>query len=630
MEIFCRNVPQHTQDKHLTKGFRPYLTQFGIYTFECRKGSGRFAFLTILDAQKARRFLDHYGQKQDKTRKSPPKLKLLGIPIYMNESHKTPSDLLLRSLEEDEHKRATRSTAGESYNAGGIQRVRAFGVLSMSCGTWDYSQNSPVFLENFRVGHPGQVIFGKRALQVMLININQSTKYFVEIPYWNISVLQPIYYGTIQRPSVTVTTGVAPKYYITDPTEELKVQMAQLLKDNPRPLPAKRRVSNLGPGHERVAATCFTFRFLLRDPTDIHQVRGLGQVHPMLTMDRWNDYCLSPRVAYGILEKEFENFLERQPVPYQIKFQLQRLVWNGELSPGKAALFYPHVFELYRREGEFAVAQGLLRLSRNIQFPSPEVPPGDVGVEALIEILHESVDSLPRNSGDTEFNPIHPNNVSVHRVQVTPCGIYLDGPYSETKNRVLRRYSEYIDYFIRVEFMDENSSPIFFDPQASLDEIFHRRFKDLMKGGIRIGGRLFQFLGFSHSSLRSRTCWFAAPFRTKTGEQLDASSIIENLGSFKHIYSPAKQAARIGQAFSETLTSIPVDPSIVAMGAPDVERNGRVFSDGVGTISPSLMYKIWNEYALREKVKPTVFQIRIAGKFPLSSMFTRYIFLLSF
>lgn len=619
MEIFCRNVPQHTQSKHLTKEFRPFLSQFGIHTFECRKGNGRFAFLTIADIKKAQLFLGRYGQKQDKTKRLPAKFKILGMPIFMEKSNKDPPLLLLRSLEEDEHKRATRSKGGPSSVAGSIQiqRVKRFMILFMSCGSWDYQQNNPVFLEYFRLGHCGEIVFGKTTLRVMMMDGRLSIKYFVEIPYWNISDLQPIYYGASQKPSVTVTTDVAPKFYITDPTEELKVQMAQLLKANSRPPPAKRRVSNFGPGHERVAATCFTFRFLLQDPTDLHQVRRLGAAHPMLSMERWNDRCLGPRVPYDIMEKEFENFLERQRIPYRIKFQMQKLVWNGELSPGKAALFYRHVYELYRREGEHAVAQGLSKLTYNIQYPSPEVPSDDVGIEALIEILHDAVDSLARNSGDKDFNPIHPNNVNVHRVQVTPCGTYLYGPFSETKNRVLRRYADYIDYFIRVEFLDENASPIFFDPQASLEEIFHRRFKDVMEGGIRIGGRQFQFLGFSHSSLRSRTCWFAAPFRTQDGEQLDASSIIEKLGSFTHIYSPAKQAARIGQAFSETLTSIPVDTSIVAMGAPDIERNRRVFSDGVGTISAPLMYRIWNEYALREKVKPTVFQIRIAGKLPL-------------
>jgi hypothetical protein len=95
-------------------------------------------------------------------------------------------------------------------------------------------------------------------------------------------------------------------------------------------------------------------------------------------------------------------------------------------------------------------------------------------------------------------------------------------------------------------------------------------------------------------------------------ESFDAHSIIQKLGSFAHIFSPAKQAARIGQAFSDTLTSIQISKDIITR-ADDIVRNGRVFSDGVGTISYRTIYKIWREYALRAKVKPTVFQIRLGG-----------------
>jgi len=102
-------------------------------------------------------------------------------------------------------------------------------------------------------------------------------------------------------------------------------------------------------------------------------------------------------------------------------------------------------------------------------------------------------------------------------------------------------------------------------------------------------------------------------FILKTGEKLNAGSIIQGLGSFERIYSPAKQAARIGQTFSDTLTSIPISPQNVQMDVPDVTRNGRVFSDGCGTLSYGITYSIWKEYALRAKVKPTVFQIRFAG-----------------
>lgn len=121
-----------------------------------------------------------------------------------------------------------------------------------------------------------------------------------------------------------------------------------------------------------------------------------------------------------------------------------------------------------------------------------------------------------------------------------------------------------------------------------------------------------QFLGFSHSSLRSQACWFMAPF-TLNGELLHAKSVISRLGDFSKIRSPAKCAARIGQAFSQTFSSIKL-PSEVIRTLPDVKVKNRIFSDGVGTCSQSVMKMICKEYAQSKNLNPTVFQIRYKGK----------------
>lgn len=103
-----------------------------------------------------------------------------------------------------------------------------------------------------------------------------------------------------------------------------------------------------------------------------------------------------------------------------------------------------------------------------------------------------------------------------------------------------------------------------------------------------------------------------APF-TLEGELLHARLVISRLGKFDMIRSPAKCAARIGQAFSQTFSSINLPPEAI-QGIPDIKRNGRVFSDGVGTCSVSVMEMIWKEYTQSQNLKPTVFQVRFRGK----------------
>ncbi|PHU28820.1 hypothetical protein BC332_00913 [Capsicum chinense] len=54
----------------------------------------------------------------------------------------------------------------------------------------------------------------------------------------------------------------------------------------------------------------------------------------------------------------------------------------------------------------------------------------------------------------------------------------------------------------------------------------------------------------------------------------------------------AKCAARMGQCFSSTHATVEVLPSEVNSKLPDIERNGYVFSDGIGTMSADLAIEV--------------------------------------
>lgn len=159
--------------------------------------------------------------------------------------------------------------------------------------------------------------------------------------------------------------------------------------------------------------------------------------------------------------------------------------------------------------------------------------------------------------------------------------------------------------------MDEDGDAVKYDPRANQDEIFHGRFKKFLDNSFHIAGQGYSFLGFSHSSLRSQTCWFMAPFVFK-GKITMAPTVIKNLGDFSAIRTPARCAARIGQAFTDTTGTVTVEFHMLGR-IPDVKRNDRVFSDGVGTISLSLLERIWQVYGTKRALKPTILQIRFAG-----------------
>ena len=128
--------------------------------------------------------------------------------------------------------------------------------------------------------------------------------------------------------------------------------------------------------------------------------------------------------------------------------------------------------------------------------------------------------------------------------------------------------------------------------------------------GLDIAGEHFDFPGFSHSSLRTQTCWFMRAF-VEDGSLLFARKLIQNLGNFSSIRCPAKCAARISQAFSETTHTFYIDPRTVDI-LPDIERNGYTFTDGCGTVSSATWRSL--KKALASRKQPTCYQIRYQGK----------------
>lgn len=101
-----------------------------------------------------------------------------------------------------------------------------------------------------------------------------------------------------------------------------------------------------------------------------------------------------------------------------------------------------------------------------------------------------------------------------------------------------------------------------------------------------------------------------APF-VKDGSLVFAHKVIQELGDFSLIRSPAKCAARIGQAFSQTFSSVTIKTFSIM---PDVERNDRTFSDGCGTCSSDVLQEVWKNYPQARGLKPTVLQIRFQGE----------------
>ncbi|KAI3817662.1 hypothetical protein L1987_11458 [Smallanthus sonchifolius] len=209
--------------------------------------------------------------------------------------------------------------------------------------------------------------------------------------------------------------------------------------------------------------------------------------------------------------------------------------------------------------------------------------------------------------------------VYVRRVQITPSKVYFCGPEVNVSNRVLRHYSDYIDNFLRVSFLDEELEKLYsidLSPKVGRNGEtrtgIYWRILSILRDGIKIGNKKFEFLAFSSSQLHDNSAWMFA----STG-RLNATEIRNWMGDFSSIKNVAKYAARLGQSFGSSKESFSV-PRYEVEEIPDIEvvRAGTkyVFSDGIGKISAA--------FANRVSIKcgydfiPSAFQVRY-GRRPL-------------
>lgn len=202
--------------------------------------------------------------------------------------------------------------------------------------------------------------------------------------------------------------------------------------------------------------------------------------------------------------------------------------------------------------------------------------------------------------------------VYIHRVQITPSKVYFYGPEINVSNRVIRHYSEDIDNFIRVSFVEEDCGKIYSADLAprSVNEKrtkLYMRILDILRNGIAIGDKRFEFLAFSSSQLRENSAWM---FASKRG--LTATDIRKWLGDFSKIRNVAKYAARLGQSFSSSTETLTVRADEVEI-IHDIENAaGYLFSDGIGKISAEFARRVAIKCGLKSST-PSAFQIRYGG-----------------
>ncbi|CAG8983895.1 hypothetical protein HYALB_00005534 [Hymenoscyphus albidus] len=630
MEVFVRNVPEQINENSFRNSLRSAFTSLSIVNVHCQKVIGRrFATLTFLNIDEGQQFLARHGQVRSVDRRAQlPKqraeiLKVHGQPIYFELSSREADRHLLRVLAKEaddriKHQYPSKSLVVSTHVSHADQLLPfKFDCSSVACGVWTTDNSEIVFAPQVEWNGAATAVFGKRIMKLLI-----SPDLRIDFRYT--SVLE-ITTEDARSPSITFTMIEAPRFFQrieTDPVAELMTQLNITAQGQKAPSVRKsrqdrKRIPYLNKQHKDLAGSCLVYRISLNpyqitekgDLLDFgNMMESFGKIHGMPPVLHQSARVCGSLEPYAIGFKKLHEVLSSisSQLPFALKFQIQRLAHDGYLSPSMIMSLLPSF------EGiDATVAVNVIRkFARKIPHFQPDTDASEFSLARLMDLLEECESQAKKEAESGYEQAIKSQNVAnIHRARVTPSGVRLHGPEPESNNRVLRRYSKHHEFFLRVQFCDEDGQPIRFSSRISNDPIFYGRFLDVLKNGIVIGERTYTYLGFSHSSLRAQSCWFMAPFVFEGRLQIYQNTIT-GLGDFAQIRSPAKCAARIGQAFSDTRTAVRINMDSY-IEIPDVERNNRVFSDG------------WAELPKKNRLNPTCLQIRFLGAKGMISLDTR-------
>ena len=644
MDIFLGNVPQYLTEVNLQTELEPHMKALQITEWKCSKPRGkRIAWVNFTTSSHGLGFLKAHGKvpklpsttngeeagetkgglrsaqkghKQERDHTA--RLFITGLPVYAEPSNRTVVKPIPRNVPQVEVQPQIASTRGPANSS------VAFEVSSIACGKNVFAGSSQT-LTFTQQSHIRTDCIGK--LTRRALSIVASGQFRIDFP---LDTIQDFVAG--HGSTLTLVLTEPPRMYSTASDVSRKALAW-----------ARRPSCPQWPEHGKYVALCLVYHltvatFNFESMMQEIRRRDLISVTPVTIPV---DHSPQPFIHdYQTSLSLFESHIHdtrygRSEVPFPLLFQVQALVMTNYLAPSGGTEMieiltakWAELRQHHRRAPSVPVTVDSMRkLFQHIPYPSPGTEPADTDPRRLIETVEKA--ELELRAENPFRNGVYGVNIADHQAWVmkaiiTPTRVTLSGPELESKNRILRKYSDYTDYFLRCLFCDEDGQDLAFNPKVSNDAVYEV-YRSVLSNGIRIAGRKYSFLGFSHSSLRSHSAWFVAPFMDMNMQIHDHDTIINALGNFEGIRVPAKCAARIGQAFSETPYAVPIrELGIMPRYIPDVKsRDGsRVFSDGVGTISYDAMRECWGYLPQRSRAA-TSFQIRCGGIKGMLSLDTR-------
>ena len=211
---------------------------------------------------------------------------------------------------------------------------------------------------------------------------------------------------------------------------------------------------------------------------------------------------------------------------FELAFEVEKAVLNGDLEPSEILSLSRTIHSLSSTPSGLPPAAFRFFVTRIQGFPN------DSSRRAAPLSLDQQLINATKYYSITSSLKITPYRVSPatfesYHLIVTPTSRYLEGPIPDQSNSVLRRFGNH-ECFLRVSFQDERRSKLRREPGMEISKLLRSRFRVLLTQGLQLGGRQYEFLGYSMSGLKEHSVWFVTPFESDTG-RMDAAKIRKKL-----------------------------------------------------------------------------------------------------
>ncbi|RDB21103.1 RNA-dependent RNA polymerase 1 [Hypsizygus marmoreus] len=444
----------------------------------------------------------------------------------------------------------------------------------------------------------------KQLIRIKIGNeISQTTFASIVVPF---SSIQKVGIGYDGVPYVCFDTSHPPMIEESEFHRPLTGNRASDLRK------CKQRIAYLHPGHKNVGQYAHDLRIILyKDPNAdvVDKFIALGRnagfsPEKIVRCTRTSQIDASRQGFFTdrrlrMLRKQYKD------LPWRVCFQLEALLSNGLLHT-------PDLLELIELiRGVSLPLDSISDILRHFAEALVSRPARESPIQCFRRLQHRN--ELP-------FAQLPPYSFLCHHGIFTPSRRLFKGPYPVKSNHVIREYQGYEDYFMRVEFRDEDMLVYREDHEVDSRSVIAQCVGGIMKHGFDVAGRQYEFLGYSMSSLRNHAVWFMSPFDHPKKGRVSSEAIRYSLGEFQGtslLRWPSKYAARLAQSFTATAPSVAIHRGQWTE-VDDLGSQPYQFTDGAGTISRCLGDRIWETLCISgctqvNHVRPSAYQIRFLG-----------------